>query len=66
MTILLSQYKNENGEWNFHCFHASYGPMAESHWTEKQLLNKNGVANSKRRSIQRFTHDGWTTSTVCT
>ena len=35
-------YKNENGKWNFHCFEATTDPG--SHWTEKQLLNKNGVA----------------------
>ena len=35
-------YKNENGEWNFSCFDATTDPG--SHWTEKQLLNKNGVA----------------------
>ena len=35
-------YKDENGEWNFHCFDATTDPG--SHWTEKQLLNKNGVA----------------------
>ena len=35
-------YKDENGEWNFHCFEATTDPG--SHWTEKQLLNKNGVA----------------------
>lgn len=35
-------YKDENGKWNFHCFEATTDPG--SHWTEKQLLNKNGVA----------------------
>ena len=39
---LTISYKNENGEWNFHCFDATTDPG--SHWTEKQLLNKNGVA----------------------
>ena len=39
---LTISYKNENGEWNFHCFEATTDPG--SHWTEKQLLNKNGVA----------------------
>ena len=39
---LTISYKNENGEWNFHCFEAPTDPG--SHWTEKQLLNKNGVA----------------------
>jgi len=35
-------YKDENGEWHFHCFEATTDPG--SHWTEKQLLNKDGVA----------------------
>ena len=39
---LTISYKNENGEWNFHCFDATTDPGP--HWTEKQLLNKNGVA----------------------
>ena len=34
-------YKDENGEWNFHCFDATTDPG--SHW-EKNLLNKDGVA----------------------
>ena len=34
-------YKDENGEWNFHCFEATTDPG--SHW-EKNLLNKDGVA----------------------
>lgn len=39
---LTISYKDENGKWNFHCFEATTDPG--SHWTEKQLLNKNGVA----------------------
>ncbi len=35
-------YKDDTGEWHFHCFDATTDPG--SHWTEKQLLNKNGVA----------------------
>ena len=35
-------YRDEEGKWNFHCFDATTDPG--SHWTEKQLLNKNGVA----------------------
>lgn len=35
-------YKDENGNWNFHCFNATTDPG--SHWTKTQLLNKNGVA----------------------
>ena len=35
-------YKDEEGKWHFHCFEATTDPG--SHWTEKQLLNKNGVA----------------------
>ena len=35
-------YKDDAGEWHFHCFDATTDPG--SHWTEKQLLNKNGVA----------------------
>lgn len=35
-------YKDNAGEWHFHCFDATTDPG--SHWTEKQLLNKNGVA----------------------
>tara|TARA_B100000674_G_scaffold115464_1_gene86730 strand:- start:2617 stop:3231 length:615 start_codon:yes stop_codon:yes gene_type:complete len=39
---LTISYKDENGKWCFHCFEATTDPG--SHWTEKQLLNKNGVA----------------------
>ena len=39
--ITLS-YKDEEGNWNFHCFEATTDPG--SHWTEKQLLNKDGAA----------------------
>ncbi len=35
-------YKDEAGEWHFHCFEATTDPG--SHWTDKQLLNKDGVA----------------------
>ena len=35
-------YRDDAGEWHFHCFDATTDPG--SHWTEKQLLNKNGVA----------------------
>ncbi len=35
-------YKDESGEWNFHCFDATTDPG--SHYTENQLLNKDGVA----------------------
>lgn len=35
-------YKDNASEWHFHCFDATTDPG--SHWTEKQLLNKNGVA----------------------
>ena len=39
--ITLS-YRDESGNWHFHCFKATTDPG--SHWTETQLLNKNGVA----------------------
>jgi len=34
-------YKDENGEWNFHCFDATTDPG--SHW-EKNIMRKEGVA----------------------
>jgi hypothetical protein len=34
-------YKDENGEWNFHCFDATTDPG--SHW-EKNIMGKEGVA----------------------
>jgi hypothetical protein len=34
-------YKDENGEWNFHCFDATTDPG--SHW-EKNIMSKEGVA----------------------
>jgi len=39
---LTISYRDNNGNWNFHCFEATTDPG--SHWTEKQLLNENGVA----------------------
>ena len=39
--ITLS-YKDEEENWNFHCFEGTTDPG--SHWTEKQLLNKDGAA----------------------
>ena len=39
--ITLS-YKDEEGNWNFHCFEGTTDPG--SHWTENQLLNKDGAA----------------------
>ena len=39
---LTISYKDEAGNWNFHCFDATTDPG--SHWTETQLLNQNGVA----------------------
>ena len=35
-------YKDEEGNWNFHCFDATTDPG--SHYTEDQLLNEDGVA----------------------
>ena len=39
---LTLSYKDEEGNWNFHCFEATTDPG--SHWTEKQLVNKDGAA----------------------
>jgi len=35
-------YKDENGEWNFHCFQATTDPG--THWARTEILNKDGVA----------------------
>lgn len=35
-------YKDEKGDWHFYCFDATTDPG--SHWTQKEILNKDGVA----------------------